>query len=186
MPEPQRKRLDKWTRRLIWLFGIAVTLLLLFGGYHWALRARIAGQLDAIRAAGDPATLDDVAAMYTSLPAGEDAGPKYRQALSDFDRPAAAIEPYVPFFDGSSPALGQPYPQKMLAAMRQYVATNKEALALFAEAGRMRHGRFLQTIATTLEDALTGAVSGLSDRWATRWRSSRCCTTTIRRSSAGT
>ena len=128
----------------IWLL-VGVLLLLLTGfavfrlALHWWVYH---GRLDAIRAAGEPATFEDIDEARLKLLPEQDAAVVAREAFSHYDSRNVYLH-NLPI-DGIAilPDRTESLPPEMKADMAVYLQDNAEALRLLHRAAGMPHGRF--------------------------------------------
>jgi len=141
-----RKRRMPWSRRrLRFLWGlsvaVAVPVALVFGHRYRADR-RLEAKYEAIRAAGYPATVEDLKAWYPEPAAEENAAPVYQQAVEAIHYGEAGHR-YEDIVRAMREApKGGRLPEEVLAMMRAYLAENAEALCLLHEAAKRPGVRF--------------------------------------------
>lgn len=122
-----------------WHVALAVLLALigLTTLYVVVTRNRLGRRLEALRAAGYPTTFAELA-EYNKLPAGSP------NAASAY---VAAFAAFVPLPDGANtpclgtaqlPDRGKPLPEPMARAISEYLASNRQCLALLHEAAGIR------------------------------------------------
>jgi len=122
-------------RKVYIAFWGVLILLLLYGGYRWALREAMEGELAAIRAAGYPATPAELEASRPVLSDEENAAVLLEEAFWKYVDPTgdALLEKNLPWsgdFSDGPPKLGEPMPEVMKQALRQFLDENEEALQL--------------------------------------------------------
>jgi hypothetical protein len=98
-------------------------------------------RLEAVRAAGYPTTLAELA-EYTALPEGvANAADVYQRAFRAYVPPAS--EANVPILgEAELPARGVALPEPMARALADCLAANQQCLVLLNEAGRIEHCRY--------------------------------------------
>ena len=126
-----------------WHIALAVLVILagLIGLYLIVQQNRVEARLKALRAAGYPTSLTELA-QYTKLPEGaENAAEIYRQAFAAYVRPAD--EANTPVLGKAQwPARGAPLPMPMVEAISQYLAANQKCLALLHDAASIEQCRY--------------------------------------------
>jgi hypothetical protein len=120
---------------------ILLVLVGLIGLYIVSHRGESERRIAALRAAGYPTTFAELA-EYTKLPEGaENAAGMYESAFAAFVLPAA--EANVPSLGTAKwPARGVPLPEPMAKAVEEYLAANRQCLALLHEAAGIEHCRY--------------------------------------------
>lgn len=120
--------------------AIVAAIVLGFVGMHLYFRSKINAELDAIRKAGFPVTLQELSAYYP-VPQGENAAAVYTQAFAKFaDTPKDENLPVVG--EGRLPPRGDPLPEEMKTRISAYLAANAEALELLHKAAAIDGCRF--------------------------------------------
>ena len=131
-------------RRRLKISHILIILLLIGAGsfaYHrLSLKSKLRARIDAIRAAGDPVTLEELWPPEIEPPS-ENAALLYEQASDLFDR--GGFESSVQSL-GRDVSWGEPsaWSEETAAAVRQMVEQCEEALDLVRLAGHMKRCRF--------------------------------------------
>jgi hypothetical protein len=133
---------------------VVVLLFLLLGLYAFleALgRAALNRQIAAIRAAGEPLTLEELEARHPAIPDDEnmalllsEAGPRVAAAQEGWGAPLSTAEYWTVIrMPGSVryvPRLGARWPVKTLEAIRDFLESEAKAMALVRRAGQMARG----------------------------------------------
>jgi len=159
--EPPKRRRKRWPWVVGTLLVLLATPLVIWWGWTMSLRSEIRDRLDAIRAAGEPVTLEELDAWYV-VPEGENAA-EYYIAAFDLMVEDGALEAKLPEMGASPtgeyvewPAWDQPLPAQMQDAMRQYLDKNADALQALHEASDIKESRYpidmTQGIMTLLPD----------------------------------
>jgi len=123
----------------------AVVLSALCAIQLWRIREvekEIAVELDAIRAAGYPATLEELDEWY-AYPDGPNAADVYAKAFAKFTKDDEKRQG-VPLIDGITelPPPGEPLPEEMTKAIAVFLTDNAEATDLLHEAAKIKGCRF--------------------------------------------
>ncbi|MAE62359.1 MAG: hypothetical protein CMJ49_13510 [Planctomycetaceae bacterium] len=120
---PKPRKMDRITRRLIWLTIIVIVLLVCFAGYRHVLRRSVEAKLQAIRDAGHPATTVEFAARYPPID-----GPNACEAIVVA---AAMIDVTDPKFkalpfsgEGHLPGPSDPLDPDVLQLLEDFVTEN--------------------------------------------------------------
>ena len=113
----------------------------------WDARAskRLEERLGALREAGEPVTMDDLAALYPPVPDDRNAAVLLRRAREAFveigdDPPRQRVLPIFGYAE--LPPAGKPVPAEMLKAIDEFLAANAKALGLVHEAALRDACRF--------------------------------------------
>jgi hypothetical protein len=126
-------------RRWMWVFMLLAVVTLAFGLWVWVFQpGRVRAELERIRAAGEPVTVEELAEMYPTPAEQEDATQRW---LDAFAAVGAAVEqtdpgvynalPYV----GRGPEIplpGEPWPEQ--GDVENFLAEHAESLRLLHEA----------------------------------------------------
>lgn len=132
-------------RGLLWKapLGGLVLLLLAFAVFRFVVHQRVQNRLNAIRAAGYPATLQELNAWY-AYPEGPNAADVYQRALN-----AIPINERVNGAEGvpivgfvSDYVWGQPLDEKMTRRAKAYLSLRSDVIALLEEAASIEGCRF--------------------------------------------
>jgi hypothetical protein len=126
-----------------WHVALVVFLVLagLIGLYVARHRGETERRIAALRAAGYPTTFAELA-EYTRLPDGvENAAGMYESAFDAFTLPADDVNAPV-LGKAKWPARGVPLSEPMAKAVEEYLATNRQCLALLHEAAGIEHCRY--------------------------------------------
>ena len=142
----RRRRPMPWSRRrltLLLVLAAAMTLpVLLAGVYRHKANQRLEAKFEAIRAAGYPATKEDLEAWYPAPVEEENAGPVVEQAMKAFKGRVGEYD-YQDISEAMDEApKGGRLPEEVLAMMRAYLVENGEALRLFHELAQHPERRF--------------------------------------------
>ena len=138
--ETSERRHRRWLRCVLAVFGVFFVVGLLIGvpaamlqARHRRTRVEIQKRLDAIRAAGQPLTAQDLAKLYPDPPPEKDACLLLKPALELLTIPDVLAEPdestNLLFFDVSLPRSG-PLDPPVLAEGRKWLDRNEAAFAL--------------------------------------------------------
>ncbi len=130
----------------IFAAAIIAVIVLALVGRHLYYRSKINAELDAIRKAGFPVTLQELSDYYP-VPQGQNAAYVYSYAFSYYDdKPASnptLDKPPLPVVGtGKLPPRGEPLPQDMQAAVSAYLTSNAQALDLLHKAAAIEGCRF--------------------------------------------
>jgi hypothetical protein len=139
-PSPTR-RLPRWAKIAI-IVILALAAIILAPQVY--VRYRIRQELDAIRKAGYPVTLEELD-RWIPAPTGANAADVYQQAFAKFARtPGDANLPIV----GTArlPELGEPLPEEMQEAIADYLKANADALALLHKAAGIPECQFPSSV----------------------------------------
>ena len=99
--------------------------------------------LQAIRDRGEPATFDDLDALYPQVPDEMNAALVYQQAFDAFRMPTYEQEDLLPIIGHAElPPAGEPLDEKMLEAVEQHLLVNLPALQLLHAAAQYESCRF--------------------------------------------
>ncbi|MFW5856861.1 MAG: hypothetical protein ACOCX4_03200 [Planctomycetota bacterium] len=132
-----------WFRWWVVPVGLVVFVLLALPVVHMLLHRAIEAREDAIRAAGYPATLEELDAWYPTPPPGENAAEVYAQAFARRVDWPDERQSRLPFFgEGELPPPGAPFPPELRAEIAAYLDDNAEALRLIHKAAGMTHCRW--------------------------------------------
>lgn len=142
-PTP-RSRPDRTLRALLIIVAVVIVILGAYVLYRTILSNRVEVRLEAIRAAGFPATPEELDDWYPEPPVGENAAYVFQKAFSKFalsltkeDREAMPV-----FGRGELPAHGESLPEEMRDRIAAHVQRNAEALELLCQAARMDQCRY--------------------------------------------
>jgi hypothetical protein len=120
--------------------AIVAAIVLAFAGMHFYFRLRINAELDAIRKAGFPVTLQELS-DYCPVAQGENPAVVYAQAFAKFA--GQDMEKKLPLVSNVKlPPRGEPLPEDMKTDISAYLAANSEALELLHKAAAMEGCRF--------------------------------------------
>lgn len=134
------KRLKLKARHII--LGVLVTLVLAFVLHIVLLSSRANRRIEALRAAGHPTTLAELA-LRNKLPLGmENAAPVYESAFAAYVRPANDAN--VPYLgkERESPDRAAAWPELVVQAVADSLAANEKCLALLHEAAAIENCRY--------------------------------------------
>ncbi len=145
MKEQQREPRPK---RQIGCLIIAVVLVLVLLGaytaYRLILQARVRAELEAIRRAGYPVTLEELDAWYEYPPPGEpNAADLYMEAFQLLVEPSEEARKLLPLVgDAELPPRSERLPDEMKKAIAEHLSANKDALELLHEAASIKQCRY--------------------------------------------
>jgi hypothetical protein len=131
----------KWTLALLLALpgGLAAAWLI----WDTSVDVRLRRRLAAIRTAGEPVTMQDLADAYPPIPDDRNAALPLAIAFSRMAEPSPDLDEVLPFLGRAElPPPGEPLPPDMLAAIRTHLAANAEALRLLHEALGLEDCRF--------------------------------------------
>ena len=130
------RRRDKRFAVKTWhlILAILAVLIVLVGLYAVIRKGSVNRQLEALRAAGYPTSLAELA-DYSKLPEGTaNAAEVYLRAFATFVRPVDDVN--IPYLGAApSPDRGKPLAEPMVKAIAQCLASNQQCLSLLHEAG---------------------------------------------------
>ncbi len=118
----------------------------LLDAWNAVATARLAARMKVVTAAGDPASMADLAKLIPDPPPGRNAAEllnaafKLMEAREERDGPPKAHLPVVA--DGQLPAPDEPLPLPMLAAIQAYLKDNAEILDLLHKAAALDECKF--------------------------------------------
>ncbi|HWB12076.1 MAG TPA: hypothetical protein VG826_22815 [Pirellulales bacterium] len=142
---------------LVVVGGFALLFTVVLAGAWLASHRRLAAELERIRAAGEPASAEDLEAFYKAPPAGRDTTELWLAALAPLDKAefqaAAKDLPFVGEGPDAIPFPGEPWPQLDPAEqfLSRYVLSLDKMHQASREGGRARFPtRFADGIATRL------------------------------------
>ena len=137
--EPRRK----------WKFLQILVLLLVFiiagfVGFRLVLRSKLNARLDAIRAAGYPATCAELDAWYAIPESAENAAEVFMDSISHYNKwkedERKKLLPIVG--EAKLPMRTEPLTEETKALVVQYLADNQQALELLHKGAAMEHSRY--------------------------------------------
>jgi len=118
----------------------------LVDGWNAIATARLEARLKAIRDAGDPVTMADLAKRYPDPPPGKNAAPLLQAAFEKMEAHEgknAAQEERLPLVGQATlPACDEPLPLPMFAAIQGYLKDNAEILDLLHKAAALGECKF--------------------------------------------
>ena len=145
MPEPKPPKKSK----LLLILALAAAAAAALVALVWVLRGRaihrqLAARIEALRKAGEPVTMEELAATYPGPPAGRNAADLFNQAFTEMNaRYDANAEQELPITGAPSlPKLGEPPPPEMLGRIRAYLSKHERTLRLLREAAAVDECRF--------------------------------------------
>ncbi len=129
----------KWRNRVIWivilvLVGSVVALFVTHG-------SKLEKKFDEIRAAGFPATLDEVNDWYSSPEGAENAADFYVPAFGLYVPPVNR-EPLPIIGKAKTPKPGEVLPAETIKLIEEFLADNEEALELLYDGAKIKHCRY--------------------------------------------
>ncbi len=130
----------------IFAAAIVAAIVLALVGRHLYYRSKINAELDAIRKAGFPVTLQELSDYYP-VPQGQNAAYVYNYAFYYYDdkpasNPTLENPPLPVVGTGKLPPRGEPLPPEMQAAVSAYLASNAKALDLLHQATAIEGCRY--------------------------------------------
>ena len=151
--EPGRRRkrkLQPWQRRrrrwllILMLLASPIGMVAVFRAY---LSIQIEARLDAIRAAGFPATAEELDVWYVAVPDDENAALVYAKAIDaiqQFPKEEREKEELLPILGRREEPVpnNEPCSEETLAVIDEFLAMNAEALALAHEAAALTRCRY--------------------------------------------
>ena len=149
--KPIKKRRGRWWR---WPLYALLVLAVAFSIFRYTVHRRVVNQINAIRDAGYPVTLEELDAWY-EMPEGKNAADVYLRAFAAFptDRITKGI-PVVGTVEGYE--LGQPLNEEMASRIEAYLVEHTVAISLLEEAALIETCRLLRStsvIGLTLANA---------------------------------
>lgn len=118
----------------------------LLEGWNAIATARLEARLQAIRDAGDPVTMADLAKRHPDPPPGKNAAPVFQAAFERMEareQENAAQEERLPLVGQAQlPGLDEPLPPPMRGAIQAYLKGNHEVLALLHQAAALAECKF--------------------------------------------
>ncbi len=137
--KPHRKR-----ETLQALVVLLVILIASFVCFRINLRSKLNSRLDAIRAAGYPATCAELDAWYTIPQTAENAAGVFMDSISHYnkwqDEEKQKLLPIVG--QAQLPLRTEPLTEETKALMAQYLADNRQALELLHKGAAIEHSRY--------------------------------------------
>lgn len=123
---------------------VVAGLLGAFGIYRAALSYAIQQRQAELRDAGVLMTREEINDSYVLPPAGQNAADIYLRAFAARQEPPQPVMDLLPPFSGTAkyPGPTEPYTEAMLAAMREYLAINREERELLREASAFEQSRY--------------------------------------------
>ena len=136
------------SKRAKWVIGVLIAIPCLVALawliWDWSAGSRLKRRLAAIREAGEPVALSDLADSYPPVPHERNAAVVLDKAFGKFvsaeDQGICKALPIVG--QAELPELGEPIPAEMLEAVRKHVKANAGALRLIHEAAGLDECRF--------------------------------------------
>ena len=132
-----------------WKFLQILVLLLVFiiagfMGFRLVLKSKLNARLDAIRAAGYPATCAELDAWYTIPESAENAADTFRDSFSHYNKweedKKRKLLPIVG--EAELPLRTEPLTEETKALITQYLADNRQALELLHKGAAIEHSRY--------------------------------------------
>ena len=159
--KPRRKR-----KVLRTLLIVLVVIIACFVVFRLVLRSKLNARLDAIRAAGYPATCAELDAWYTIPESAENAADAFIDSFSRYEKwdddEKRKLLPIVG--DAELPLRTEPLTEETKALITQYLADNQQALELLHKGAAIEHSRYpvdfskgFATLLPHLSDLRTGA-----------------------------
>ncbi len=133
------KRFPIWRILFFMLTLIALSYLL----YRCTLKYKLNRRLEAMRASGYPATLEELDEWYSIDPNVENAADIILEALTFYDNNSVK-DKNLPFISNqqNAPHLSDPLSEKTMAAFTEYLDINKKTLELLHKGARIEHARY--------------------------------------------
>ena len=139
----EHNKSDRFVGRLIWVFVVAMLLLLFLFAWHLHLDRRITAAHDGIRQAGFPVTLDELAELYPPIPSHENAAELYLDAFSRLRNwPDERLADLPMVGDADLPLPTEPLPPEMAGCIAEYLADNADSLKLLYAASERAACRY--------------------------------------------
>ena len=137
--QPRRKK--KVFQTLIILLIVIIAVFALF---RITVRSKLNARLDAIRAAGYPATCAELDAWYTIPESAENAADTFRDSFSHLDKweenRKRKLLPIVG--EAELPPRTEPLTEETKSLIAQYLADNRQALELLHKGAAVEHSRY--------------------------------------------
>lgn len=137
--KPRRKR--KVLQTLVILLVIIIAG---FAGFRFILKSKLHARLDAIRAAGYPATCAELDAWYTIPESAENAANSFIDSFSHYEKweekEKRKLLPIVG--EAELPLRTEPLAEETKALVTQYLADNQQALELLHKGAAIEHSRY--------------------------------------------
>ena len=158
----------KWWRRLKLSHILLMVLVVLIAAYaFWRVRmkSKIRARLDAIRAAGYPATLEELDVSYSIPESAENAAYTLMKAFSHHVEWKSEYLKDLPIAGRAElPPRTKPLSEETKALIADYLADNKKTLDLLHKGAAIEHCRYLtefsydMMLLPHLSDIKTGAI----------------------------
>jgi hypothetical protein len=157
--KPRRKR--NILQKLIILL---VTIIVAFVVFRLILRSKLNARLDAIRAAGYPATCAELDAWYTIPESAENAAEVFKDSFSHYNKweenDKWKLLPIVG--QAKLPLRTEPLTEETKSLIARYIADNQQALELLHKGAAIEHSRYPVDLSRGLE-ALNPDISNIRD-----------------------
>lgn len=135
----------RWGRR----FGYGALVVLLaggvfYGGLRYCWRREFLHRVEAVRAMGDPVTLEELDAWYKWPESSENAALWILEAAGRYHKPADTNDGWDLWFLVRDPpsARTAPLPDRLKTLLAQHISANAEPLKLLHEAAAMKDSRY--------------------------------------------
>jgi len=137
---PRHRRKLKITHIIIVLLLVVTVGFIIF---RFSLKSRLQSKLDAISAAGYPVSCAELDAWYSIPDFSKNAADTIIEAFSHyFEWDKEYLEKLPVAGRAQLPACTEPLSEEMKALITEYLADNKEAIALLHEGAAMEHSRY--------------------------------------------
>ena len=145
-------------RRTITVIAILMVLVGIYGIYRRAMSNQVQAKLDAIRAAGYPATLAELNDSYAYPPPGQsNAADIYLKAVAALQLPGDVND--LPIIgQGDWPALNEPLPSDTTETLRNLLIADETTLKLLHEVAEIPHARYPTRISIVGTNDACGAL----------------------------
>jgi hypothetical protein len=147
------RRLPRWAK---WTIGVVAFLVIVTVVPRFYVKIRIWQEIRAIRAAGEPVTMEELLARYPE-PKGENAAEVYQQAFAKYDFTKKGVEvPSYGEYVGNIRTPGRVWGNETKTKIADLLRVNAQALALLRRASVIPDCRFplvrKEDVLTTLPD----------------------------------
>ncbi len=143
----QNENTEKPRRKRKVLQTLVILLVIIIAGFVFfrvIVRSKLNARLDAIRAAGYPATCAEMDAWYTIPESAENAADTFRDSFSHYnkweDDDKRKLLPIVG--EAELPLRTEPLTEETKALIAQYLADNQQALELLHKGAAIEHSRY--------------------------------------------